>query len=364
MDICVLGCGMQGRVAAVELSKNHNVTVLDINCSNLKQLKKIPRIKTLEFDVTEGKKLCRFLKNFDIVLGALPSSLGFYSLECALKAKKDIVDMSYLPEDPFILDRFAKRLKIRIVVDAGFAPGLSNILVGETYREWGRIDTLKIVVGGIPQKPLPPFYYRITWSPADLIEEYLRPARILKNYKLTVVPALTGIEEFTLRGVGRLECFYTDGLRTLLKTIKGARNMEEKTIRYPGHAELFKRFIDCKFFSDEVVELRGKKIRVKEFALEFLRNLLSRGDEKDISILIIEMGLGRRKKKYLIVDRYDTRRNITSMARMTAYTGATITEVIKKYPRYGIIPPEYLGFEKKLCNEIKSTLRKRGIKIP
>ncbi len=364
MNVCVLGCGRQGMVAAVELAQAHNVTVLDINKDNLKRLKGLPGIKAKEFDVTEKRRFCTLLKNFDIVLGTLPSPLGFYSIECALRAKRNMVDMSYLPEDPFTLDRIAKRLKVRIVVDAGFAPGLSNILIGECYRELGKIDTLKIMVGGIPQNPVPPFNYRITWSPADLVEEYTRPARIVKNYKVITVPPLSGIEEFSLAGVGRLECFYTDGLRTLLKTIKGTMDMEEKTIRYPGHAELFKSLIDCKLFSEEVVGLNGNRIKVKDFTIEFLKNLLSRGDEMDISILIIKTTAGKQRRRYLILDRYDKKKKITSMARMTAYTGAAIIEVIKKYPSYGVIPPEYLGFEKNLCPEIKKILRKKGINIP
>uniref|UniRef100_A0A7C4XFE7 Saccharopine dehydrogenase family protein n=1 Tax=candidate division WOR-3 bacterium TaxID=2052148 RepID=A0A7C4XFE7_UNCW3 len=362
MKVCILGCGMQGRVAAMALKEDNEVTILDINKENLNMIKKIPGIRTMEFDVT-APRILSFLKNFDIIVGALPSSLGFRTMECALRAHRDIVDMSYLPEDPFLLNKDAKRLKVRIVPDAGFAPGLSNILVGEAYQRFCGIDTLRILVGGIPQKPVPPFNYRITWSLVDLIEEYSRPARIMKEFRVIKVPPLSGIEEFTIPEIGKLECFYTDGLRTLLKTIKGARDMEEKTIRYPGHAEIFKKIIDCGLFSDKRVRFKGNWIKVRDFTMEYLKQRLTEGGIEDISILVIEIKRKARSKRYFVLDYYDKKRRITSMARMTAYTGAVIARHIKEYPDYGVIPPEYLGFNLNLCNEIKADLKKMGIHI-
>ncbi len=364
MNICILGCGMQGRIIAWDLAKaKHNVTVLDSNVKNFQKLKKLPNIKTQEFDVTERKKLVNLLKDLGIVVGALPSALGFYSMKCAVDAGIDMVDISYLPEDPFLLDKIAKRKKIKIVPDAGFAPGLSNILIGEAYEKIKPIETIRILAGGIPQNPILPFNYRITWSPADLLEEYLRPARIRKNFKTVTVDSLSGLEDFNLRGIGRLECFYTDGLRTLLRTFKDIKNMEEKTIRYRGHANLFKEIIDCGFLSDEPIKVDRVEVIPKKVALEALRPLLTQGDEKDICILIVEVNNKQKDKKYICIDYYDKKNKITSMARMTGFTCSIITQCIKNYPEFGVIPPEYLGMDKRLCTFIKKGLRERGVQI-
>lgn len=390
MKILVLGCGMQGRVAARDLAQaGHRVTILDSNPANLKFLTDAKGIKAMRFDVKEKNQLVGFIKKFDIVLGALPAALGFYAMKSAVDAGIDMVDMSYLAEDPFLLDREARKKGIKIVPDAGFCPGLSNILIGEASCQLGKISRLRVLVGGIPQNPIPPFNYRITWSPADLIAEYTRPARIVKNYKIVTLPALSGIEEFRLPKVGRLECFYTDGLRTLLKTFKNVKNMEEKTIRYPGHARLFKTMIDWGFLTALPYRVKDKATKPDEYTVDFLKSVLSKGDEKDLSILIIEIhpvrdpvpkrvpgnklrrveaysnGVKAKKqtRKYTCVDYYDEKDKITSMARMTAYTGSIITQCIKEYPKSGVIPPEYLGMEKGIADFIRSELKDRKIHI-
>lgn len=355
---------MQGRVIAWDLAKaGHHVTVLDANSENFKKLKKLPNIKTLQFEIQDRQKLVKLLKKFDIVVGALPSALGFYSQKCAVEAGIDMVDISFIPEDSLELNKIAKAKKIKLVPDAGYAPGLSNILIGEAYHELKSIDSVRVLVGGIPQHPVPPFNYRITWSPADLLEEYLRPARIWRNYKMVSVDALSGVEEFNLKKIGKLECFYTDGLRTVLKTLKDIRNMEEKTIRYPGHAQLFKLIIDSGFLSDKPVKVDGGNVLPKKVALEVLRPLLSQGDEKDMTILIVEVSSKKGKRKYTCVDYYDERNHITSMERMTGFTCSIITQCIKDYPGFGVIPPEYLGMDKNLSGYIKNQLKARSIII-
>jgi len=362
MKILILGCGMQGRIVAKDLKNSYpGITVIDIDENNLKKLH-YPGIKRIQFDIKDRKRLIRLMSDYELIIGALPARFGFYSMECAIEAGVDMVDMSYSPADPFLLDKETKKAGIKIVPDAGYAPGLSNILVGEAYKEMEKIESLKIMVGGIPEKPIPPFNYRITWSPEDLIEEYTRPARIYKNYKVIAVPALTGIEDFYIPGIGKLEAFYTDGLRTLLKTMYKIKNMEEKTIRYAGHAKIFKTLIDCGFFSEQKIKINNTEIPCKEFIFKYLKEALSRGPDYDITILMIEMEYGRKKKKYRIIDYYDRKNKITSMARMTAYTCAIIARCIKDYPGSGIIPPEYLGMDKEFCKFIKNELRKRKVK--
>ncbi len=364
MKICVVGGGRQGRVAAQDLAESgYRVTVLDINKKNLKNLSQHKNITTRVFTVENRKQFVKLLKKFDLIVGALPARLGRYLMECAIDAGIDLVDLSYLPEDPFLLDKKAKAKKVRIVPDAGFAPGLSNIIVGRFNEEFGGLDYIKIMVGGLPQKPVPPFNYYITWSPVDLIEEYTRTARIVRNDKILKIEPLTGIEEFKIPRIGRLEAFYTDGLRTLLRTFKKTKNMEEKTIRYTGHARIFKTLIDIGLFSDRKIKINRSNIILKNFTLEFLKEALTRGDEKDISILRIELKKGRKRCRIECIDYYDTHKKITSMARLTAYTGSIIAQHIKEYPKFGVIAPEYLGQNRDIWDKIETELKKRRIKL-
>ncbi len=364
MNICVVGAGMQGSVVAQDLVRSGNsVTVLDNNINLLRQLKKTTKVNAREINVTNKIKFIRFIKPFDVVVGALPAAMGYYTMDCAIRAGVDLVDLSYSPEDPFSLHDKAVQEGIRIVPDAGFAPGLSNVLIGETYQEFKGIDTLKILVGGIPQNPKPPFNYHMTWSLTDVIEEYTRPAKIIRNKEIVTIPALSGIEEIAIPDIGKLECFYTDGLRTLLKTMKHVKTMEEKTIRYPGHGQLFKTLIDCGMFLNQSIRYRKRLVNLREVNLQYLRNVLRVGDREDLSIMIIEIAKGRKKRKYTCIDYYDKKKDITSMARMTAYTGSIIAQCIKKHGHFGVVPPEYLGMDKKLCRFIKTEIKKRNIII-
>lgn len=364
MKICILGAGLQGRVAAQDLAKhNHEVTILDNNKNNLKKVIKLSRIRTKLFDVRKKKELTKFIKDFDVVLGALPAHLGFYTMQCAVEAGVDIADMSYSDQDPFKLYKRAEKNKVRVIPDAGYAPGLSNVLVGEAYREFGKIDSLRILVGGLPINPRPPFNYQYTWSPDDLVQEYTRPARIVNNYKLLQVEALTGIENFYIPKIGKLECFYTDGLRTLLDTFKDIKNMEEKTIRYRGHAALIKEILNYGFAPDEDNPFTNSKVQPKDFVLDFLKDQLSQGDGKDLTILLIDIKNKRKRKRYRCIDYYDEKNKITSMTRMTAYSGSIFTQLIKNYPNYGVIAPEKLGMDEQICKHFKKEIAKRNIKI-
>lgn len=363
MKVLILGCGMQGRVVAQDLSGSTNeITVLDIDKKNLAQLRSLD-IKKIQFDIKDQQKLIRLMSEYDLIVGALPAKFGLYSWQCAIEAGVNTVDMSYSADDPFLLNNDAVRAGIKIVPDAGYAPGLSNVLIGDAYMQMEKIDYLKIMVGGIPERPVPPFNYHITWSPQDLIEEYTRPARIYKNYRVLTVPALSGVESFSIPGIGKLEAFYTDGLRTLLKTMRRIRNMEEKTIRYPGHATIFKTLIDGGFFSETPIKINNLEIPCREFTFRYLKDALSKGQENDLTILLLKLKGKKESKQYQIIDYYDKKNRITSMARMTAYSCAVISRCIKNYPKNGVIPPEYLGMVPNLCNFIKKELRKKGIKI-
>ncbi|MBN2619831.1 saccharopine dehydrogenase NADP-binding domain-containing protein [candidate division WOR-3 bacterium] len=364
MRFCVVGCGMQGSVVAQDLcNSGHDVTVFDNNITYLRQLKKKVNVQARQFNVKDKVKFIKTIKDFDVVVGALPAALGFYTMDCALKARVDIVDMSYSVDDPFVLHDRAREKGIRIVPDAGFAPGLSNVLVGEAFRRFNGIDVLKIMVGGLPQHPQPPFNYAITWSPADLIEEYTRPTRIVLKGRVKTVETLSGIETIHVPKIGTLECFYTDGLRTLLKTIKGARTMEEKTIRYPGHAGIFKTIIECGFLSDTLVHAGRRLVAIRDVNMRYLSNVLKKSDNRDFSVLIIEVQCKKKKRTYTVMDRYDDVSRITSMARMTAYSGSIIAQQVKRYDGFGVVPPEYFGMDDALCSRIKSELKRRGIRI-
>ncbi|MDW7987598.1 MAG: saccharopine dehydrogenase NADP-binding domain-containing protein [candidate division WOR-3 bacterium] len=190
MKVALLGCGAQGKAIAYDLAaNNHSVLAIDQNEKACRSLKNLPKrvannILAKTCDVEDKQKLGSLIQNVDIIVSALPGRYGKYIWKLAIETKKNLVDISYAPDDPFGLDKEAQRRNIKIVVDAGFAPGLSNILIGNAYTKLAPIEKITIYVGGLPQKPKLPLKYTLTWSIEDLIEEYTRPARIIRDYKI------------------------------------------------------------------------------------------------------------------------------------------------------------------------------------
>jgi saccharopine dehydrogenase-like NADP-dependent oxidoreductase len=373
MRVVVIGCGRMGSAAAEDLAKgNIEVCVADKNAAKAKETaKKIGKgnVRWFQLDASNKNELIKALKNFDLALGFLPPKFGFSLIEACIKAGKSLVDVSYMPENPLVLHEEALEADVTVVPSCGLAPGISNILVGHAVADLDKTHKVHIMVGGLPQTPVPPLGYVITWSPESLIDEYTSKARIIKDGKKTEVEALNGLEEVMFQGVGKLEAFYTDGLRTLLYTIEGVDEMWEKTLRYPGHAEKIKLLRELDLFNDEEVIVEGCRISPRKVTAKLFEEKLVKPDVKDFVVLRVEVfGLKNGKKTgyvYEMVDFYDEKSGTTAMARTTAYTASIVANLIltKVINLKGVVPPERLGMDEGIYHKIMTELDSRGIKI-
>ena len=345
MKICVLGAGDVGRLIAYDLSKNYEVSIADKSKERLKLAEDFAT--TFELDALRFEDLVKFMKKFDLIVGALPGKFGFSTLKAAIKAKKDIVDVSFMPENALELDDRAKGAEIRMIVDAGFAPGLSNILMGHIEAVLGKLDEGVINVGGLPKNPKPPLYYKVVFSPYDLIEEYTRPARIIRKGRLIRVDPLEDIKQLKIRDF-EFESFVSDGLRTLLTTVE-AENLYENTLRWKGHLEKMKVLKELGFFKQENLDFTMKVILP-----------LMQFEGGDFSTMEVYGRSGDQKIRYFMYD--EAQGGFTSMARSTGYITAIAARLLLKYEfEPGVIPPERFGMEDDLFDEIMKEVKKRNI---
>ena len=358
-NIIVLGAGLVGGVIAKDLALTHNITCVDISQENLAKLN---RIKTICSDITNTTKLKSLISDFDLVIGAVPGFMGYKMMRDVIESKKNIVDISFYPEDPFGLDKLAKKNKVIAIMDCGVAPGMGNIIFG--YHDQNmKITDYECLVGGLPEKREWPFEYQAVFSPIDVIEEYIRPARYVQNSSVIIKEALSDTELVNFEEIGTLESWNSDGLRTLIKTMSHVPNMIEKTLRYPGCVEYLKVLKESGFFSYDEINLNGHKIRPIDMTAKLLfpKWKMKEGD-KDFTIMrIILKGLEKEKHvqyQYNLLDRFQD--DTISMARTTGYTCTAVANLVieKKYTQIGISPPEYLG---KHYNYIKNYLAKRGV---
>ncbi len=369
MKILVLGCGLVGRPMAIDLAKekSFNVTVVDLNKKNLSKIPSELPILKIQKDISNSKELKSLLKNYDIVLNAVPGFMGFNTLKEIIKAKKNVVDIAFFSENPFELDKLAKENNVTAVVDCGVAPGMSNILIGHVDTILDKIETILIYVGGLPVVREWPYEYKAGFSPIDVIEEYTRPARYIENGKLVIRPALSDPEFINFPEVGTLEAFNSDGLRTLAGTLN-APNMKEKTLRYPGHIEKIQVLRESGFFNKEEVEVNGVKIKPIDLTSKLLFPMweLKEGDEEFTVMKIIVEGEKEKKKiryTYNLLDRHDEKTNTHSMARTTGYTATTVVRLLAKgmFDQKGICPPEYIGQKPECVDFVLNGLKERGV---
>ena len=344
--IIILGAGLVGGVMAEDLSKNHEVTSVDISQKNLDKLKS-NNIKKICLDISKSKSLKNVIKDFDLVIGAVPGFMGYKMMQDVIEAKKNIVDISFYPEDPFGLDELAKKNNVVAVMDCGVAPGMGNVIFGHHDRSM-KISDYECLVGGLPVKREWPYEYQAVFSPIDVIEEYIRPARYIQNKKLIIKEALSETELIEFEEIGTLESWNSDGLRSLIKTMPHVPNMIEKTLRYPGCVEYLKVLRASGFFSYEEIEVNGTKIKPIDVTSKLLFPKWEMKDgDKDFTIMRIiikgEENGNQVKYQYNLLDRYED--NTISMARTTGFTCTAVANLVldKKYKKTGISPPEYLG---------------------
>lgn len=364
--IIVLGAGLVGKAMAVDLAKSFDVTSLDINDEALQALQS-QGIKTKKADITNLELLKKEIESFDLVVGAVPGFLGLQTAKAIIEAGKNMVDISFFPEDPFQLDDLAKKKNVTIITDCGVAPGMGNIILGYHYKRM-KIDSYECLVGGLPVVREWPYEYKAVFSPIDVIEEYIRPARYVQNNAVVIKEALSDPELIHFDGVGTLESWNSDGLRSLIKTMPDIPNMIEKTLRYPGCIEYLRVLRETGFFSYDEVEVKGVKIRPVDVTAKLLfpKWKLKPGEEEFTVMRIRISGTESNQKKsyeYNLLDRTDKPTNTLSMARTTGYTCTAAVHLVLdgKFTRKGICPPEYLGEDEGNFRFVWEYLKQRGV---
>lgn len=365
MNIAVIGTGMVGRLIAVELSKKYQIYAIDNNINNLNLLEKLnSKIITKKIDIRKEDFL-KDLKDTKLIINCVPGFMGFETSKKILK-KKTCVDISFMPEDCNELKTIAEKAKTTLYPDAGVAPGLSNIIVGNLISK-NKLKEIKIMVGGLPIEKNAPWNYKAPFSPIDVIEEYTRPARIKKDGNIRTVDALTGLINFEFEDVGKLEAFLTDGLRTLLTTnlTNKIPTLLEYTIRYPGHSERIVNLIESGKLDNTPKSHNGKITSQREITCEklFKEWELTENDKEFTLLIITANNIEGEEFSYIVYDEW--RDGWSSMSRTTGLTACAITNLIidKKLEKKGIITPEELGTNQDYFDYIINYLEKRNIDI-
>ena len=362
MKVLSLGAGKIGAAVAVELAKNCSVTSVDLSSSNLSRLKSLnPSIQTITQDASQLTP--SFFKPYDLIISGVPGFLGYKTLETIITAGRNVVDISFLPENHLALNALAKSKGVTAIVDAGLAPGISNLLCGH-IASTKQVDKITIFVGGIPKLRKWPFQYKAPFSFVDVIEEYTRTARVKLFGHVVEKEAMSSVEIVETE-IGSLEAFYTDGVRSMLFTLPEVPTILEKTMRYPGYAEYINVLKYSGFFNTNPVEISGTKISPLQFTSKILdKEFHLKHDDEDIIVLQV-IGEGKDKIGYELVDYYCKETKLSAMARSTGYAACACAELIiqGKWNQHGVHLMEHLGKDATAFAFVMDYLSQRKLNI-
>ena len=368
-NIIVLGAGMVGSTIAIDLSNKHKITLTDFNQEALiKAEQKCNKLTIQLLDVTDKNTLQETIKKFDLVVCAVPGFLGFETLKSIIEAEMNVIDISFFSENSLELDALAKEKNITAIVDCGVAPGMDNVILGY-YNEKMKLTDFECLVGGLPKVKKWPFCYKAPFSPIDVIEEYIRPARYIENGKMITREALTDCEFVEFDNVGTLESFNSDGLRSIMFTMPHIKNMKEKTLRYPGHVEYVRVLKESGFFNTKEIEVNGTKISPLNFTSKVLFDEWKLGEtEEEITVMRITVKGENTDEKieeitYTLHDEYCSETKTSSMARTTGYTASAAANLFLegRFKEKGVFPPELVGKHEDCFHYFLNYLKERNI---
>jgi lysine 6-dehydrogenase len=364
MTIAILGAGMVGRAIALDLAKDYIVTSFDLDAINLDELKnRNNSIQTVAANLSQFQEYKNWLTPFDIVVTAVPGFMGYKTLEAVINAGKNVVDISFFPENVLQLDKLAKEKEVTVITDCGVAPGMSNFIIGR-YNAIMKVKAFECYVGGLPKEKKPPFQYKAPFSPVDVIQEYIRPARLVEHGSIVTKPALSEREIMNFEEVGELEAFNTDGLRSLIYTMNHIPDMKEKTLRYPGHIDLIIALQQAGFFDSTPLRINDTDIIPLEFTSKLLVNEWKLGaEEEEFTVMKVIVEGANETVEYNLFDRYNAVTKTSSMARTTGYTCAAAVNLIAKnlFVKKGVFPPELISDNEECFDFVLKYLKQRNV---
>jgi lysine 6-dehydrogenase len=348
----VLGAGLQGSACAFDLLRDAEVTrvtLADLEPERmagfLRQLDD-DRLRPTGLDVTDHAAVLELMRDHDAAMSALPYYFNAAMARLAVQAGCHFADLggnTGIVMEQKELDAEARAKGLSIMPDCGLAPGMVNILAAEGIRRLDETDKVRIFVGGLPQHPEPPLNYQIVYSLEGALDYYTTPSWILRDGRRVTVDALSELESVTFpEPIGVLEAFHTaGGVSTLPFTWEGkVREMEYKTLRYPGHVAIMKPIRELGLLDTTPVKVKGVDVVPRDAFIAVVSPRLTKPEGHDlVALRIIVSGTRQGKPRsttFDLVDFYDEASHVSAMMRTTGYS-LSITGLVQA--RHQVIRP-------------------------
>jgi lysine 6-dehydrogenase len=375
VNYLVIGAGMMGSAAAYDLahaSGDNRVVLADIDEKRAEEAARSigPNVRHAQIDVADDNQLRTLMRSVNAVICATSYTHNLQLTKAAIASRVHLCDLGGnmdVVDSQLALHAEAQRANVVILPNCGLAPGLACVVAAGGAKKFQSVQRIRIRVGGLPQHPKPPLNYQLVFSAEGLINEYLEPAEVLRKGEIAHVSSMTDNEQLSFPPpFGSLEAFNTSGgVSTLTRMFRGSvRDLDYKTIRYPGHCERFKTLLDLGFASAEPIMIGNTLRTARELFEELLRRKLPANGPDVVLMRVTIEGLSNSRQStlvYQMVDHHDAQSKLTSMMRTTAFPTSVIAQFAATgvITDRGVIPPEQCVPLDPLIGE----LRKRGINI-
>jgi lysine 6-dehydrogenase len=359
MKILIIGAGRMGLGAAFDLGHAPSVqaaTIADLDLGRARAVVETigsPKLKAAQVDVANSEEVVQLMRDHDAAISCVVYHHNLNLARAAIEARVNFCDLggnNSVVDAELALDALARDAGINIIPDCGLAPGMVSVLVAHGVARFDSLAEVHIRVGGLPEKPRPPLDYQIVFSVEGLINEYVERARVIREGRITEVDSMTEIERLQFPApFGLMEAFQTSGgTSTLPESLLGrVRELDYKTIRYPGHCEKFKLLMDLGLASStEEIEVDGVRVTPRRVLSEMLLRRLP-ADEPDVVLIRVEFrgrltGGKEATLRYDIIDRFDARTGLSAMMRTTAFPASIIAQMMARgeVTQKGAVPQE------------------------
>jgi lysine 6-dehydrogenase len=343
MKFLIIGAGQMGSAVAYDLARSADVEAVTLADVDLRRAEEAAariataKVRPLRLDVEASNDIVDVMRQHESVIAATTFRHNVALTKAAIEAGVHLCDLGgndEVVQQQLAFDSAAKQRDVLIIPNCGLAPGLANVLAARGIEEFESVETAQLRVGGLPQHPRPPLNYQLVFSVEGLINEYSGKSRVLRNFAIAEVDAMTELERIEFPPpFGTLEAFITSGGTSLLPQMFAGkvRDLDYKTIRYPGHCERFKALLDLGFASSEPIAVGTSVLTAKEMFYELLRRKLS-GSDRDVVLLRVSIRGKRRGKlqtlSFNLIDFYQENDNITAMMRTTAFPTSIMAQLV------------------------------------
>ena len=358
MKMLVLGAGRMGLGAVHDLLAQSDVTSVTVADAYLAKAQDIAarygeRVTAVQIDCNDDAAVVELMRGHASAISCVNYWLNERLAKAAIAAGTNFCDLggnNDVVDAELALDAEARAAGVNVIPDCGLAPGMVAVLVAHGAQQFETLDEIHIRVGGLPQNPKPPLDYQLVFSVEGLINEYIEPARVIRGGKVVTIESMTEVESLEFPSpFGTMEAFQTSGgTSTLVDTFGGkVRDLDYKTIRYPGHCEKFKTMIDLGLCSSESMTIDGAPVKPRRVLGDLLVKNLPH-DEPDVVLVRVEFAGGGKRLQYDIIDRYDPETGLSAMMRTTAFPASIVALMMARgqttskgaLPQEKCIPPD------------------------